>query len=238
MLPRWLQREAASDNVSHGSWILIGVALAALTVGLIAVPGSPAHTWLSCNAEHIAQISSHGSTVGACSNTTSGGSSGIATNVSETPSFGFAYTSSSGAAGMFALSSNTGIAFLEAPSGTTFSQGTLYDNNLSDPSSLQGSAQWTAYNAQGTEIGSGTLTASPQTVAFPSGTVYIGGTASMPNNTYDCGGTACQLSPSVGYSQVKAGSETFSFPTASSSTYQVGSSGQTPTAANTYQLTP
>ena len=55
---RWLGHRAASDNVTQGTWIIVAVALAALMVGLIAVPGSPVHTWLRHLTDSITSISS------------------------------------------------------------------------------------------------------------------------------------------------------------------------------------
>ena len=57
-LTRWHSHRAASDNVTQGTWIIIAVALAALMVALIAIPGSPVHTWLRRLTDSITSISS------------------------------------------------------------------------------------------------------------------------------------------------------------------------------------
>ncbi len=56
-LRRWADPRAASDNVTQGAWIIVAVALAALVVGLIAVPGSPVHAWLTNLTNSITSIS-------------------------------------------------------------------------------------------------------------------------------------------------------------------------------------
>jgi len=48
---------AASDNVTQGTWIIVAVALAALIVLAVAIPGSPVHTWLSNLFGSITSIS-------------------------------------------------------------------------------------------------------------------------------------------------------------------------------------
>jgi len=54
---RLLSTRAASDNVTQGTWIIVAVALAALIVGAIAIPGSPVHTWLHSLFDSITSIS-------------------------------------------------------------------------------------------------------------------------------------------------------------------------------------
>ena len=54
---RLLSTRAASDNVTQGTWIIVAVALAALVVGAIAIPGSPVHTWLHSLFDSITSIS-------------------------------------------------------------------------------------------------------------------------------------------------------------------------------------
>ena len=43
---RWRRAGAASETVTHGTWILVAGALGVLTVGVIVVPGSPVHAWI------------------------------------------------------------------------------------------------------------------------------------------------------------------------------------------------
>lgn len=66
LLRRWRSRRAASDNITHGGWIMSAVGVGALTVGLIAVPGSPAHQWLSCQVSSVATISANSSVSAGC----------------------------------------------------------------------------------------------------------------------------------------------------------------------------
>jgi len=47
----------ASDNVTQGTWIIVAVALAALIVTAIAIPGSPVHGWLRSLFDSITSIS-------------------------------------------------------------------------------------------------------------------------------------------------------------------------------------
>ena len=49
---------AASDTVTHGTWIVVAVAIGALTVGALAIPGGPVHRWLHCNIDSITNIMS------------------------------------------------------------------------------------------------------------------------------------------------------------------------------------
>lgn len=53
---RYRNRRAASDNVTHGSWIITAGALCFLLVGLIGVPGSPARHWLHRVISHIPEM--------------------------------------------------------------------------------------------------------------------------------------------------------------------------------------
>ena len=57
LIRRFTGTLAASDNVTQGTWIIVAVALAVLVVGLIAVPGSPIHGWLSNLTNSITSIS-------------------------------------------------------------------------------------------------------------------------------------------------------------------------------------
>jgi len=54
---RLVSTKAASDNVTQGTWIIVAVALAALIVGAIAIPGSPVHGWLHSLFDSITSIS-------------------------------------------------------------------------------------------------------------------------------------------------------------------------------------
>jgi len=54
---RFASIRAASDNVTQGTWIIVAVALAALIVTAIAIPGSPVHTWLHSLFDSITSIS-------------------------------------------------------------------------------------------------------------------------------------------------------------------------------------
>jgi len=65
----WRTTQAASDNVTHGTWILAAVALGVLSVGALAIPGGPVHHWLTCNVQSIADISGSGVTSNACAPT-------------------------------------------------------------------------------------------------------------------------------------------------------------------------
>jgi len=62
---RWTGIHAASDNVTHGTWILAAVALGVLSVGALGLPGEPVHRWFHCNIDSITDISSTRS-VNAC----------------------------------------------------------------------------------------------------------------------------------------------------------------------------
>jgi len=54
---RMMQNRAASDNVTQGTWIIVAVALSALIVGALAIPGSPVQSWLSGITHSISSIS-------------------------------------------------------------------------------------------------------------------------------------------------------------------------------------
>ena len=58
-LPRWRSRRAASDTVTHGSWIIVAVGLAVLAAGVLAVPGSPVHRWLAAGVGGISRLTAH-----------------------------------------------------------------------------------------------------------------------------------------------------------------------------------
>jgi len=47
---------AASDNITHGTWILATVALGALALAAFGFPQSPVHVWLECNILEIPNI--------------------------------------------------------------------------------------------------------------------------------------------------------------------------------------
>jgi len=71
-------QRAASDTVTHGTWIVVAVAIGALTVGALAIPGGPVHRWLNCNIGSIADITGNGAVTAQCgvggNSTTSSGS--------------------------------------------------------------------------------------------------------------------------------------------------------------------
>jgi len=58
---------AASDTVTHGTWIVVAVALGALSVGALAVPGGPVHHWLNCNIDSITEIQGREPPASTCS---------------------------------------------------------------------------------------------------------------------------------------------------------------------------
>lgn len=57
---RWRSVRAASDNISHGTWILVAAAVAVLLVGLMAVPGTPVHRWVQTTMQSPACIAGTG----------------------------------------------------------------------------------------------------------------------------------------------------------------------------------
>ena len=61
---------AASDTVTHGTWILASVALGALSVGALAVPGGPVHHWLQCNIHSVSNINGNSSENPVCGGVT------------------------------------------------------------------------------------------------------------------------------------------------------------------------
>lgn len=80
----WTGIRAASDNVTHSTWILAAVALGVLTVGAIAIPGGPVYHWLQCNIHSISDIdgnSSEYSPALSCRNATTSSLTTGSTNV-------------------------------------------------------------------------------------------------------------------------------------------------------------
>lgn len=78
-------QRAASDTVTHGTWIVVAVAIGVLAVGALAIPGGPVHRWLNCNIGSIADITGNGATTtqcGAGGNSTTGSGSPDLTTVS------------------------------------------------------------------------------------------------------------------------------------------------------------
>jgi len=57
------ENQAASDNITHGTWIIVAVALAALIVGSLTISGSPVRSWLLRTAHSIGSISATIATV-------------------------------------------------------------------------------------------------------------------------------------------------------------------------------
>lgn len=55
---RWETRDAASDTVSLGTWIVTALALSLLLVALVATPNDPVRAWLSTAFNQAATISS------------------------------------------------------------------------------------------------------------------------------------------------------------------------------------
>jgi len=52
--------------VTHGTWIIAAVALAALVVGAVAQPQSPVHHWLHCTIRSISAITSNAPDASGC----------------------------------------------------------------------------------------------------------------------------------------------------------------------------
>jgi len=65
-IERKRSNRAASDNITHGSWIIAAVAVGALAVSALAIPGGPVHHWLTCNVESIADINGQSTFRSAC----------------------------------------------------------------------------------------------------------------------------------------------------------------------------
>jgi len=69
---RWTGSRAASDTVTHGTWIVVAVALGIFSVGALAVPGGPVHTWIHCNIARITDITSTATKAASCGATSTG----------------------------------------------------------------------------------------------------------------------------------------------------------------------
>jgi len=69
---RWTGSRAASDTVTHGTWIVVAVALGIFSVGALAVPGGPVHTWIHCNIDRITDITSTANTTASCGSASTG----------------------------------------------------------------------------------------------------------------------------------------------------------------------
>jgi len=67
---RWRSSSAASDTVTHGTWILAAVAIGVLSVGALAVPGGPVHHWLQCNIHSVSNINGNSSENPVCGGVT------------------------------------------------------------------------------------------------------------------------------------------------------------------------
>lgn len=65
-LAHWRSPQAASLSVTHATWVIVAVAVSALTVTAVAVPSSPVHKWISCNIGQISLISSKTALPNAC----------------------------------------------------------------------------------------------------------------------------------------------------------------------------
>jgi len=84
---QWRTTRAASDNVTHGSWIIAAVALGVLSVGALAIPGGPVHHWLNCNIGSITDINGNTATTDSCGGNAATTSMVALQNISGSPSF-------------------------------------------------------------------------------------------------------------------------------------------------------
>ena len=66
-LPRWRSRRAASETVTHGSWIIVALALGTLAIGMLAVPQSPVHHWIACHVDSITGVTGSYASSSPCS---------------------------------------------------------------------------------------------------------------------------------------------------------------------------
>lgn len=115
----WRGTSAAADNITHGSWIITAVGAAAMTVGLIAVPGSPVHHWLSCNTAQVAAISSTKTAANTCA-ADAGGSTVSSPTILDPANHLVAegaWTGSGGFGGVAAYQGGTAWSTLPVPSG-------------------------------------------------------------------------------------------------------------------------
>jgi len=226
---------AASDTVTHGTWILAAVAIGALVVGAVAVPGTPVHTWLHCNIDNIAGISSNGSFNLCLPRGSSADAAPLLAPAGTAVPFTFnvAITTTNGdfIVGAYAVDhTDPNRYFIEAPAGTAFTQGAFYVNT----SGMSGSGTWEAYGASGDSLGSGPANAS---VSFPPGTVYVAEQADIYDIDQSAGG-------SVGVASLTAGNQTYTFETSNdwygaiNSTYGYSGPLSPPNGLNTIQLQP
>ncbi len=63
---RWQRIDAASDNITHGSWLLAAGMVGMLALGVVAVPESPVHHWFTCSIANITTIQSTAASNAVC----------------------------------------------------------------------------------------------------------------------------------------------------------------------------
>jgi len=224
---------AASDTVTHGSWIIAAVALGILTVGAVAVPGTPVHTWLHCHMDQITGISSQG-IVNVCLAPGSGVDAPpllAPAGTAEPFTFDVAITTTNGDSiiGAYAVDQSApGRYYIQAPAGTTFTQGSFYLSENGE----SGSGTWMAYGVSGESLGTGPAVG---TVTFPAGTEYVAEQATFYDTDESAGGSA-------GVASLTAGSQTYTFATSNTwngalnSSYGNPGPITTPNGMNTIQL--
>jgi len=59
MIHRWQQPWASADSLTESSWIVVAVAVTVVTLGLIAIRGSPVHRWLHASIGGITGLSAN-----------------------------------------------------------------------------------------------------------------------------------------------------------------------------------
>ncbi len=79
---RWANHRAAANVTTHGTWIIVAAAISLMSIGAIAVPGSPMHHWVTCQIAHVGQIASHSKTTSVC--TLDASTSSTSSNISST----------------------------------------------------------------------------------------------------------------------------------------------------------
>ncbi len=119
--------QAASANLTHGTWIIAASVVGLLAIGALAVPASPIHHWVTCQVSAIDQINSTKNSAATCSSTslTKPTSTTTSASIESDPFYMNVYDNYTGI-GHLLYWSGTRWSLLETSSNSTSSVSLLY----------------------------------------------------------------------------------------------------------------